>query len=144
MVTRIRKLVNSTLTRALSNKSLDWNNVDPENIQTPDQWKQKMSKNGEYCDHLFVKMTSEALCRDIIIIPVIKSERGADTIKETPLIKRSRNAPFHLLYFSEARFLCGGHYQSIVPCQPSNNSELSESSNSADFSASHSVDSHSA
>ena len=44
MVTKIRKLVNSTLTRALSNNILDWNNVDPENIQTPDQWKQKMSK----------------------------------------------------------------------------------------------------
>ena len=129
MVTKMRKLITSTLTRALSNKILDWNNVDPEKIETPDQWKQKISKNGEFCGHLAVQMISEALCRDIIIIPVIQSERGPDTIKVTPLSKTSRKKPFHLLYFSEARFLCGGHYQSIFPCQDQNNSELSEPQN---------------
>ena len=115
MVSKIRKLINSTVRRCLLKKVLDWNNIDPENIESSEQWINKMSRNGEFCDHLSVQMTSEALCREIIIIPVIKSDRGPDTIKIKPLSKQSRKAPFYLLYFSEARFLCGVHYQSIFP-----------------------------
>ena len=39
---------------------------------------------------------------------------GPDTLKVSPFSKDSRKEPFYLLYFSEARFSCGGHYQSIV------------------------------
>ena len=74
-----------------------------------------MSQDGVYCDHLFIQLISEALCRDIIIMPVIRAERGPDTVKVSPLSKKARLKPFHLLYYSEARFLCGGHYQSIFP-----------------------------
>ena len=52
---------------------------------------------------------------DIIIMPVIRAKRGPDTVKVSPLSKKARLKPFHLLYYSEARFLCGGHYQSIFP-----------------------------
>ena len=74
----------------------------------------KMSKDGEFCDHISVQMASDALCRDIIIIPVIKANRGPNTLKVSPFRKNLRKEPFYLLYFSEARFSSGGHYQSIV------------------------------
>ena len=101
---------------------MDWRNVnwsspqDPENFETePADWINYMSQDGVYCDHLFIQLISEALCRDIIIMPVIRAERGPDTVKVSPLSKKARLKPFHLLYYSEARFLCGGHYQSIFP-----------------------------
>ena len=89
-------------------------NADPENLQSSEQWMEKMSKNGEFCDHISVQMASDALCRDIIIIPVIKANRGPNTLKVSPFRKNLRKEPFYLLYFSEARFSSGGHYQSIV------------------------------
>ena len=114
MVEKIRKLVIFTLKRAISSKQFDWKNADPENLQSSEQWMEKMSKNGEFCDHISVQMASDALCRDIMIIPVVKADRGPDTLKVSPFSKSSRREPFYILYFSEARFSCGGHYQSIV------------------------------
>ena len=35
--------------------------------------------------------------------------------------------PFHILYYSEARFLCGGHYQSVVPLPTNNGEHISNS-----------------
>ena len=67
MVEKIRKLVIFTLKRAISSKQFDWKNADPENLQSSEQWMEKMSKNAEFCDHIFVQMTSDALCRDIIV-----------------------------------------------------------------------------
>ena len=108
------KLIIFTLKRALTSKQFDWKNADPENLQSSEQWMKKMSKDGEFCDHISVQMASDALCRDIIIIPVIKANRGPNTLKVSPFRKNLRKEPFYLLYFSEARFSSGGHYQSIV------------------------------
>ena len=76
---------------------------------TPNEWLERMSKNKEFVDHIFIRLTSKCMNRRIIIHPVFKEDESSLQTFE-PNNFDEEDPTLHMLYYSDTRFKVG-HYQ---------------------------------
>ena len=92
----------------------------------PEAYFARMSRNGEWVDHLFLQVAGSLLSRDIVILPmrarttgngICQILRGGPFSSDRPGTKM----PIFMGYFEEDN---GSHYQSVSPTQRSKALEL--------------------
>ena len=101
-----KKVVNS-----IDKSNLYW---DFETRGSKSAWKNEMSRNGTFCDEIFIQLVCNMLKRRINLFPVFGI--GQDHTPMSPQLDNDEesNPPhYNILYYSETRF-SAGHYQTLV------------------------------
>ena len=108
----LRSMIVNSLKIIILTRRFSW--IDGNGSQ--EQWIEEMSKDGCFADEVFIRLTSENLNRRIEIFPVFPEDGHKDgKIIIEPKSNSNNDDPLYVLYYSETRFTCGGHYQSIRP-----------------------------
>ena len=88
------------------------------NYNLPEDWYEKMQRDGVHCDNFFQSLTADYLERDIILVSALPRD-GHDERGEIVIHSKSKdqNKPnMYLLYYHEGTF-ANGHFQSIRPLE---------------------------
>ena len=108
-VASMRKQIISSLKSLVLKKKIMWSNITEMSYGSIQEYIERMSKSGEFCDEMFLKIASELFQRPVIIYPVFKPHRtgalgvAGDRTTIYPSSGSTEN-PFYFLYFSEAKF----------------------------------------
>ena len=84
----------------------------------PEDWHEKMQRDGVHCDHFFQSLTADHLERDIVLVSAIPRD-GHDERGEIVIHSKSKDQSkpnLYLLYYHEGTF-ANGHFQSIRPLE---------------------------
>ena len=78
---------------------------DGKNFLTVDEWMKVMGMDAEYCDHMFLQLCAESMCKTLILVTVYKesSFNGSGFIEIIP--RNSIGEPLYFLYYSESRYV---------------------------------------
>ena len=86
---------------------LDWTGMS--SVETPEDWKKRMSRPDEWGDEVAITCASNVLGVNIVI--AVAFQEDLIIIKS---LERSKHEPLYLFYYSETDF-SPAHYQSIRP-----------------------------
>ena len=109
------EVVNRGFTSFLSTGRLTWPG-DPQ-LGTPDTWRRRMLRDGEWGDEVFLHLASNVLEVNIVIITAYRESavHQGPGLTVVRCLQETSHQPIFLFSFSESDF-ASPHYQSVRPC----------------------------
>ena len=100
---------------------LEWQYSPELGLGSPEEWKERMSQDGEWGDEIFLCLAANVLSLDIVLVAAFRESSflqglGITIIKS---LEKPRHKPVFLFCFSESDFQ-NPHYQSVRPNREEN------------------------
>ena len=108
-VQELREIISATIKNVDNAKQYLLLEDEHKKVSAPDDWLNTMTKNGTWCDEIFIYLAANFLKKELIFLPIdAKDGHGtSDKIIISPIEKIGN--PFYMLYFKNI------HFQSIIP-----------------------------